>query len=554
MNTISVNVKNIGRVELEKGGSLHDLISDIEKNGRKICRLRVLGAKVNNQIRELSYIPTQDDNVIFIDLDNADGLRIYTRSLHFVYIKALKELYPEKKTVIKHAISRGIYFEIIGEKEVTVNEVSRIRSRMREIIKRKIPFIKYQMTLDEAKRKLLDEGSEYKFHLIEHREKTHVSMYDLDGMKGYYYGYMVPDTGYLERWHLCKYKYGVVIVYPDRNDPSILPDFKPQPMLFEVIREHEIDGRLLGCGSLGELNKIIKDGKVDDLIEKSEYLHSIKIRDMASEIAEKRHKVVLIAGPSSSGKTSTALRLAKKLNEMSIKTITISMDDYYINKVNIPLDENGDKDFESIKAVDLWLFKENIKNLLSGNLISKPVFNFMTGMREKAGVDICIGSKDVIIVEGIHGLNPETYKEFSAKQVYKIYVSALTSMNIDDHNRIPTTDTRLIRRMVRDKSYRNTAADGTLMMWGAVRRGEERNIFPYQENADAIFNTSLYYELAILKPFAEEMIKEVTPDHAEYAEAKRLKTFLGYVYPAGSDAIPDDSILKEFTGGSSLFK
>ncbi len=554
MRKIKVKVEKAGIFNIEKGTSLFMLLKLVRESGCDPCCFDVIGAKLNNQVRELSFLIDRDSEVVFIDLSDEDGKRIYRRSVHFVFIKAVYELYPEKKAVIRHSISKGIYFEIEDKHEITSAEVRKIRARMNRITMAAMPFVKMDVPIEEAKRIFLETGREDKFHLIEHREKEYVSMYDLGGTKDYFYGYMVPNTGYLKMFSITKYKYGVVIIFPDRNDPGKLPSFKPQPKLFNVIREHEIDGHLIGCRSLGELNRIVKEGKLDQLIEKSEYIHNSRIRELATEILEKRHKLIFIAGPSSSGKTSTALRLAKKLGEMSVGAVTVSMDDYYLDKKDIPLDENGEKDLENLQSLDIEFFKSNISILMSGKEIMNPVFDFNAGKRNVDGVLMKIRKSDVVIVEGIHGLNPEAYRGIHEKQLFRVYVSSLTSMNIDDHNRIPTTDTRLLRRIVRDRNYRNASPEITLKMWPSVRRGEERFIFPFQENADAVFNTSLYYELAVLKPYADKMINEVKSDLAQYSEARRMSVFLSYIYPGISDNIPDDSIIREFIGGSILFK
>lgn len=553
MKKVTVKVENAGEFKIEKNSSLFSLLKMVHKIGFLPYAKDILGAKLNNEIRELSFLITKDSIVKFIDLHDEDGKRIYRRSIHCVLIKAVTELYPQKKIMIKHSISKGIYFELVDDHEITIQEVREIKKRMRDIIKRKIPFVKIEVPLEYAKSIFLTTGREDKFHLIEHREKDYVSLYDLGGTKDYFYGYMVPNTGYLTMVRLVKYKYGVVVVFPDRNDPNKLPAFKEQPKLFNIIREHEIDGHLLNCSSLGELNKIAKEGKIDDLIIKSEYLHMMRIRDLASEIYEKKHKIVFLAGPSSSGKTSTALRIARKLYEMSVRTITISMDDYFLNQIRSSRDEDGDKDLERIEAIDLELFRSNIKELLNGKDVMKPLFDFNRGKRQKEGVLIRSGKKDVVIVEGIHALNPKVFLDLTGKQPFKIYVSTLISMNLDDHNRIPTTDTRLLRRLVRDYKYRNTSPEETLKMWASVRRGEEKNIFPFQENADEVFNTSLYYELSILKSYVEKIIRNIDPDLPEYSEARRMSVFLSYIYPSVSQVIPDDSIIKEFIGGSILF-
>jgi uridine kinase len=554
MKTVSVYVENAGSFIIEKNSSLFSLLKHVVSKGHDPCKYDVLGAKLNNEVRELSYLISVDSSVRFIDIEDEDGKRIYRRSTHFIFLKAVLELYPQKKAVIRHSIRNGIYFELEDDREATQDEIRKIRNRMNRIIRSGIPFVKTEVPPEFARKIFVDTGREDKFHLIQQRKNKYISLYDLGGTKDYFYGYMVPNAGYIRGFHLTKYKHGVIIAFPDRNDPGKIPVFRPQPKLFNIFREHEIDGHLLGCSSLGELNKIVKNGKIDDLIEKSEYLHSTRIKDLASVITEKKRSVVFIAGPSSSGKTSAALRIAKRLSEMSVDTITISMDDYFFDQEDTPRDKNGEKNFEDIKAVDTGLFKSNMRDLFQGRQIQKPIFDFNAGKRNTRYQLLKKTKNDIVIIEGIHGLDPMIYGDFVRDRLYKIYVSSLTSMNIDDHSRIPTTDTRLLRRIVRDITFRGTGPEETLKRWSSVRNGEEKYIFPFQDNADAIFNTSFYYELAILKPYADKAINEVSSAIPEYSEARRMSVFLSYVCPAGSLNIPDDSIIKEFIGGSVLFK
>ena len=480
--------------------------------------------------------------------------RIYMRSVRYIFFKALKETLPEKKAIIKHSISKGIYIEISGEKEINANEVDMIKQKMDEIISRKIPFVKMEVPLEYAKEVFLETGREDKFNVIEHRKKNYVTLYDLDGVRDYFYGYMVPDTSYIDKYEVRGYKYGVIIIFPDRNNPKILPNFIEQVNLFNIFREHEICGHILDCRSLGDLNKCSRGVKFDELVEKSEYLHDMKIKEIASIIRDSKKKIVFLAGPSSSGKTSTARRIANKLKELSVRTITISMDDYYKNQIDTPIDINGEHDLEHIEALDLKCFKEQTRMLCENQMIEKPIYDFTTGTRSKSVERMKLEKADVAIIEGIHGLNPIVSDNILPKDLFRIYVSALTSMNIDDHNRIPTTDTRLLRRLVRDKQFRNSCVSDTLKRWPSVRRGEEKYIFPYQDYSDYMFNSTLFYELAVLKSYADEMLKEVDNSNPEYSEARRLRSFLSYIYPAKSKMIPSDSIIKEFIGGSSLFE
>jgi len=515
----------------------------------------IVAGKVFNEIKELSYEINEDCQVDFIDLSHEDGMRIYRRSLCFILIKAVNDLFPDRKVVIQHSIGSGLYCEIIGSKELTADEVSQIENRMREIVNAKIPFVKRIMSVEEAMEVFKKSGRMDRYHAVEHRIKPYVTMYNCGGLDDYFYGYMVPDTGYVKKFSLIFYPPGLVLNAPTKEDPGNLPDFTPLPKLFAIFNEYKRWNRILEIENVGALNDIIKEGKIDDIIRVSEALHEKKIARIADMItdSEENIKVVLISGPSSSGKTTFAQRLAVQLRVNGYKPVTISLDDYFVDREFTPRDEYGDYDYESIDAIDVELFNRQLNDLIALKEVEIPLFDFETGKRKPKGKVLKLNKDNIIVIEGIHGLNEKLTSAVRPENKFKIYVSALTSLNIDDHNRIPTTDTRIIRRIVRDHQFRGNSAASTIDRWPSVRRGEEKNIFPYQEQADVMFNSALVYELSVLKTIVEPLLQDVDVLSEHYAEARRLLEFLSYFLPVRPDAIPSNSILREFVGGCCFF-
>lgn len=518
-------------------------------------KARIIAARVNNDIKELGYQLEEDCRVEFLDLTNEDGMRIYRRSLYFILMKAVNDLYPERKVVISHAISRGLYCELTGETGLTADEVALIEKRMREIADGGIPFIKRLIPLSEAREIFSASGRMDRFHAIEHRHKPFVTIYNCGGLEDYFYGYMAPDTGYIKVFELRPYAPGFLVRFPERSAPGALPEFEEQKKLFNIFNEFKRWGHILGVANVGAVNDIVKAGQVSDLIRISEALHEKKIAQIADMIANSRHRkrIVLISGPSSSGKTTFANRLSIQLRVNGLKPVMISLDDYFVNRDETPRDEQGDLDFEALEAIDVRLFNRHLRELVDGREIEMPVFNFPLGMREPAGRKMSIDDDSVLVIEGIHGLNERLTAEIPGKSKFKIYVSALTSMNIDDHNRIPTTDNRIIRRIVRDYQFRGSSALSTIKRWPSVRRGEERNIFPFQESADVMFNSSMVVELGVLKAYAEPLLAGINGSFREYSEARRLIEFLSYFLPIDSREIPMNSIIREFIGGSCFY-
>lgn len=519
------------------------------------CRSDIVAAKVNNDIKELSYELTQDAEVKFLDLTDEDGMRIYRRSLYFIFIMAVNDVFPERTAVISHPMSNGVYCEIKGDEELTEIDVEAVEKKMKEIVSGAIPFEKRVITTEEARELYKKTGRTDKYKVLEHRQKPYVTVYNCRGYEDYYYGYMVPDTGYIKCFALKFHQPGVVIQFPEKGKPEELPDFEEQKKLFKVFIEYKKWVRILGVENVGALNDIVKAGEIGDLIRVSEALHEKKIAEIADKITnhEEEKRIVLISGPSSSGKTTFANRLGIQLRVNGFTPKTISLDNYFVNRDRTPIDETGDFDYEALEAIDVELFNKHLAALLEGREVEIPIYNFETGSREEKGINMVMNKNTILVIEGIHGLNDRLTASISPEDKYKIYVSALTSINIDDHTRIPSTDTRIIRRIVRDHQFRGCSAINTINRWPSVRRGEEKNIFPYQENADIMFNSSLVYELCLLKIYAEPLLLQLGPENERYSEVKRLIEFLSYFLPVDGKDVPVNSIVKEFVGGSCFF-
>lgn len=548
---ISVTLPGRREVTVKQGTALQELCKEYQKEYLS----DIIAARVDNDIKELNYVLTKDCKVQFIDLTDVDGFRIYQRSLSFILIKAVYDLFPQRKIVIGHSIGKGLYCEPIGDDTITVEEIQRIEARMKELVEARIPFIKRIMPLEEAKELFLKSGRLDRYHALEHRIKPYATIYTCDGLDDYFYGYMVPDTSYIKLFKLVPHAPGLIMLYPERSNPNALPEYQEQKKLFTILTEYRRWGRILGVENVGALNDIVKEGKIGDLIRVSEALHEKKIAQIADMIteSEERKRVVLISGPSSSGKTTFAQRLSIQLRVNGLRPVTISLDDYFLNREHTPLDENGELDFEAFEAIDTKLFNQHLCSLIQGLECEIPIYNFHTGAREPVGRKLKIDDDQILVVEGIHGLNERLTADIPRESKFKIYISALTSMNIDDHNRIPSTDTRIIRRIVRDFQFRGCNALNTIKRWPSVRRGEKKNIFPFQEEADIMFNSSLIYELGVLKKLAEPVLAEIDDSFPEYAEAKRLLEFLSNFLPIEPGEIPLNSILREFVGGSVFY-
>ncbi len=515
----------------------------------------IVAAKVNNKLRELTFHIEEDSEVEFIDVTTLDGVRIYQRSLSFLFIRAAMELYKDIHVRVEHSLSGGLFCEFDYERKLNAEDIEKIQDRMQEIVKADEPFYKEAVPKEEAIQIFEKFNMQSKIHLLKYREHDTINLYTCGWLRNYFYGYMVPSTGYLKVFDLMPYDEGVILRHPNKTTPFDLPEFEEHPKLAQIFKEAERWGEIIGVDYVAKLNDCIADGCAFNVIKISEALHEKKIAHIADMIADSGKRLVLIAGPSSSGKTTFANRLMIQLQVNGLRPITVSTDDYFVDRDKTPLDEDGKLDFESIDSVDTKQFNLDLERLLAGEEVELPVFNFQTGKREYTGHMLKINENQPIIIEGIHGLNEKLTQRIPKKDKFKIYISALTQLNIDDHNRIPTTDIRLLRRIVRDSRYRGHSAQRTIDMWPSVRRGEQRNIFPFQEDADVMFNSALVYELAVLKKHAEPLLEAISEDEQEYIEAKRLLKFLSYFESIDNDKlVPYASILKEFIGGSGFRK
>lgn len=514
----------------------------------------LVAALVDGKLRELSCPVERDCTVEPVSITTSDGLRIYQRALSFLLVVAAHELFPEAQILIDHSLTlSGLYCEVRNRPPLSAHEVRQLETRMREIVEADEPIERCRIPLDEARAAFERQGYDDKVRLLRFRQKDYLPVYKLRGLYDYFYGYMVPSTGYLTKFGLSVCPPGLILLFPRREAPTALPIVREYPRLAGVFREHQGWLDLLSVGDVGGLNEAIESGRMREVILVAEALHAQRIADIAREIAQhhEQMRIVLIAGPSCSGKTTLTKRLAIQLIANGVRPLALAIDDYFVDREATPRDENGNYDFECLQALDLDLLNQHMADLLAGKQVRLPRYDFGTGSRTW-GPQVSIKSDQVILAEGIHGLNPNLLPGLPAERVFRLYVSALTQLNIDHHNRVPTTDTRLLRRIVRDAQYRGYSAQATIQRWDSVTCGERHNIFPYQESADAMFNSSLIYELAVLKPLAEPLLAQIEPGTPEYTEARRLLSFLEWFLPWPADSVPDNSLLREFVGGSSL--
>lgn len=550
-NCVTVKVGyNNKTIEVAKDSSILDFINklDIQKD------LDIIAAKVDNKIKDLHYKISNDCTIEFLDIRTDDGMRIYKRGLFFVLMKAVKQLFPRRVLNIRHSLGRGTYCEIYGADYLTKEDIETIQDRMCKIISENIPMISSTVSIDKAKQMFEKTGDYDKVSLLKHSDKKTLSIYNCGEMSNYLYGYLVPHTGYLKGFELMYYPPGFILRYPDKNSPDKIPEYEEQKKLFDVLNEHKRWAEILHVSHVGSLNEMIASGKINDLIHVSEALHERKI-DYIADLIKKQSddiRIILISGPSSSGKTTFAQRLAVSLKTNNLESFPISLDNYFVNREDTPLHDDGKPDFEALEAIDLKLFNEQLNDLLEGKKVKMPVYSFNDGCRKDEGIKVKLKDKQIMIIEGIHALNEKLTYFIPKKNKYKIYISALTQLSLDNYNPISTTDTRLIRRMVRDNKYRSNPAIGTLKMWDSVRQGEVKNIFPFQEEADIMFNSALIYELAILKDYAIPLLEGIDNTSEYYSEARRLIDFLSYFIPVSPENVPSTSILREFIGGSSF--
>ena len=510
-------------------------------------------AYVNNKVESLHYTVHRNKDVEFIDITSASGWRTYVRTLFFVLCKAVHDIYPDGSVVIDIPVSNGYYCDLRIGRAVTADDVDRLRTRMQEIVDAALPIGYCAAPTNEAIEMFRQLGTHSKVKLLETVGSVYTSYYDLDGYVDYFYGAMLTNTAQLSLFGLEKYYDGLLLRIPSRDNPNELGKLIRQDKMFEVFKEHHRKQELLGIGTLGAFNEAITRGNAQDIINVSEALQEKKIAHIADEIAQREGvRMVLIAGPSSSGKTTTCKRLSVQLLANGLRPVQISLDDYFVDRDLTPRDASGDWDFEHLHALNIPLLNEQLAALFRGEEVELPSYNFQTGKSERSGKRLRLHDNEILVVEGIHALNPELTSQIPDNQKFKVYASALTTLLLDTHNYIPTTDNRLLRRIIRDYKYRGCTAADTIRRWASVRAGENKWIFPYQENADVMFNTAMIYELAVIKKQAEPILEEVKENCPEYAEAYRLRKFLKYIVPVDYDTLPPTSLLREFLGGSAF--
>ena len=533
-----------------QGATYEDVANDYQQEYENLIAL----AARDGKIRELFKKLTRDCEVTFFTLKDDVGNKTYVRSATMLFLKAVFDVYGReaaRSCRVEFAIGNGSYISPKGKINATEENAAKIRNRMRELVEAKTPFLKRSYSLDNAMELFRKEGMKDKEKLFRYRRGSFVNIYEMDGYYDYYYGYMLPNAGYVKWFDVIAYEDGFMLLLPDKKDPTHVKPFQERKLLFRTLKESEEWGKEIGIETVGDLNDQICRGSLSELILVQEAQQERKIGEIAKSIVDRGGvKFVMIAGPSSSGKTSFSHRLSIQLKTLGKTPHPIALDDYFVNREFTPRDENGDYNFECLEAIDVKQFNDDMCRLLAGERVELPSFNFKTGKREYKGNFKQLGPDDILVIEGIHGLNEKTSYALPEESKYKIYISALTNINIDEHNRIPTTDGRLLRRMVRDARTRGADARRTIDMWACVRRGEEQNIFPFQEDADAMFNSVLIYELAVLKQFAEPLLFQIDKGEPEYYEAKRLLKFLEYFLGVTSESLPNNSLCREFVGGS----
>ena len=512
----------------------------------------IVAAIINNQIHELTYPVNVESTCTPVTMDSADGARIYRRSLIFLLEIAFSKCFQQGRLNIDHSVSSGGYYCVVKEREpLSDEELEKLKQSMQALVEEDLAFVRKEVPIQEAIEYFTLHEHLDKLRLLKHRRKDYLTMYSANGLMDYMHGYMVPSTSYLKWFGLKNVNGGFILQYPRRHAPTHLAVFGDYPKLIRAFRQYGDWLETLHIDSVGVLNEAIESGRADEIVLVSEALHEQGIADIAQQIVEKKSRIILIAGPSSSGKTTSSRRLAVQLLARGISPYPLELDHYFVDRKKTPLDENGDHDFEAIEALNLERLAHDIEKLVSGEEVQLPRYNFKTGRSEEGDV-IKLRDGQPLILEGIHGLNPRLIPERWSDSAFRLYVSALTQLNLDRHNRVSTTDTRLIRRIVRDARERGYSAHATISRWESVRRGEKRHIFPYQENADVMFNSALVYELSALKPLVEPLLRQVPHNTPEYIEARRLLAFLDWFLPLDASLIPLNSIVREFLGGSSL--
>ncbi|MBR2147127.1 MAG: nucleoside kinase [Muribaculaceae bacterium] len=553
-NDLKIFCKNTQEyIDIDGGDTLQQIYETIEKRVpfKPIC------AMVNNRVESLGYPVFGPKLVEYVEPMSPQGIRVYIHSLCMILYKAVVDTFPGKRLRIEHSISGGFYCTIKHDAELlTPANIERIKARMREIVDQDIKFVRRERLTADVVEMFRKQGLNDKVRLLESSNDLYTVFYKLDDIIDSYYEPLAPSTGYIQVFDLEPYKDGMLLLGPDRNDPSKPRKSYPMEKMFKAFTDYVKFNDIVGLDDVGTLNKGIDLGRAPDVINVSEALHDKMFSRIADDITRRYQeggaRVVLIAGPSSSGKTTSSKRLAIQLITNYIVPRVISLDNYFVDRSHIPIDDKGDYDYESLYALDLEQFNKDLKALINGEEVRMPTYNFHTGEREYRGDTLQLKENNILLMEGIHGLNPELTKDIAEEMKYRVYVSALTTLNIDDHNWVSTSDNRLLRRIVRDYKYRGADARATIARWPSVRRGEEKWIFPYQENADAMLNSSLLFELAVMKEQAETILRQVPSSVPEYAEASRLLRFLRYFKPISDSTIPSTSLIREFLGGSSF--
>ena len=548
--TIQIYCRNNNKViEVPIGASLEEAYKE---SGIQMTH-GPINAHVNNKVEGMHFRLYKQKEVEFLDITSPSGMRAYTRSLFFVLCKAVHDLYEKCKVAIDIPVSNGYYVNLNIGHEVTIEDAGRIRRRMQEIIDAALPIHRHETTTEEAIRIFDEKHNRSKVKLLKSIGRLFTTYYDIDGYIDYYYGSLLTNTSQLYLFGLEKYYDGLLLRLPSSQHPDELGEMTHQDKMFSIFKEHHQWQDIIGLRTVGDLNEAILNGHSSHLIQVSEALQEKKIGKIADEIAKRKGiRLVLIAGPSSSGKTTTCKRLSIQLVTNGIKPIGISLDDYFLDREKTPLDEKGDFDFEHLHALNLPLFNEQLNALFNGEEVELPRYDFPTGKSVKSGKKLKLHDDEVLVVEGIHALNPELTAQVPNEQIFRVYASALTTILLDNHNYVPTTDNRLLRRIIRDYKYRGVSALDTIHRWPSVRAGENKWIFPFQENCDQMFNSAMLFELAVIKSQAEPLLEQVPEDCPEYAEAYRLRKFLKYIRPIPEDQIPPTSLLREFLGGSSF--
>ena len=549
MKTYKVKFKDITK-EYPEGTTFEVIAKDFKDSFPSDIAIAVF----NGKMKELFKTLKSDGDIDFLDLTDGTGHRTYKRTAVIMFMKACNDIIGQEninKIKLEFSVNTGYYFSCDGDFKADDELAKKLQDRMRELCEKAVPIMKKSKPLEEAKEIFAAQGMEDKLKLVKYRKSSVINLYDLDGYYDYYYGYMLPNCGYVKYFEVVTYKDGFILNMPRRKTPDVLEEFVPLDKVFETMMTATKWGDMLGIDTVGDLNDCICSGDIDDMVLVQEALQESRIGEIARDIASRKGvKFIMIAGPSSSGKTSFSHRLSVQLRTLGLKPHPIAVDDYFVNRADTPLDEDGNYNFECLEAIDVKLFNDDMNKLLEGERVEIPTFNFKIGAREYKGNFKQLGPEDVLVIEGIHALNDKMSETLPVESKYKIYISALTVLNIDEHNCIPTTDARLLRRMVRDFRTRGASAKRTIGMWPSVRRGEEENIFPFQETADAMFNSAQIYEIAALKAIAEPILYGVTQDDPEYYEAKRLLKLLEYFLCMDTTNLPKNSIVREFVGGS----